>query len=196
MPEPGAPLEALGARRRRALSVIAVGVAIFFLGLAGQNAAWRRGIGPLAAGLILVGLGMLLLTLRHERRGWPHPLVGLVALCAGALNGYEQLYVMPGRLSIGWLLWGLTPYALALAASAFPATRIAAIAGAGAALLWDLMLHREVAGAPPDIAAAFVVMLRPLVSTLVIVPGVLYVSWRAFRRLPDRPLGSGSAARS
>ena len=195
MREPGAPLEELAARRRRALSVIAVGVAIFFLGLAGQNTAWRRGIGPLGAALILVGLGMLLLTFRHERLDWPHPLVRLVALCAGALNGYEQLYVMPGRLSIGWLLWGLTPYALALAASAFPATRTAAIAGAGAALLWDLVLHREVAGAPPDIAAAFVVMLRPLVSTLVIVPGVLYLAWRVFRRLPDHSLGSGSAAR-
>jgi len=29
-----------------------------------------------------------------------------------------------------------------------------------------------------------------------LVPGVLYVAWRVFRRLSDHPLGNGSAARS
>ncbi len=182
------------ARRRRALSMLALGVVVFFFGLLSQQPVWRWG-GRIGAALILVGLARFLLTLRGEPVRWPHPAVALVTLLGIALHVYEQLTVMPGRLSVGWLSWGLTPYLLALALSAFAGTRTAAIAGAGAALLFDLALHHDVVAVPRDFGSAFIVIFRPLVSTLVIVPAVTYVAWRVVRLRSARAPAGGSAAR-
>lgn len=175
--------------------MLALGVVLFFFGLLGQHPLWRDWGAWTGAALILVGLTRLLLSLRGEPVGWPHPAAVLVTSLGIALHVYEQLTVMTGRLSVGWLAWGLTPYLLALALSAFAGTRTAAIAGAGAAFLFDLALHHDVVATPRDFGTAFLVIFRPLVSTLAIVPAVTYAAWRVVRMRASRASAGGSTAR-
>ncbi len=183
-------MEGVQPQRRAGLSALALGIAIFFLGRLGLGSFLRSWVSEIGAVLACGGLVTFLLTLRGERVSWPHPLVVIVAFLAAALHAYEQLFVMPGRLSAGWLLWGLTPYVLSLAVSAFTGTRTAAIAGAVVALLFDLVLHHDVSTGPKNFAAVLVVMVRPLVSTLIIVPAVIFIAWLLLRRR-NRPVGAG-----
>jgi hypothetical protein len=128
------------------------------------------------------GLFTFLLTLRGATVSRPHLLVIVVAILAVALHVYENAFERTGEFSVGWFLWGLTPYGLCLVVSAFSGTRTAAIAGALIALLFDLVVHYDVFMNPKDFAAALVLIFRPLWNTLVIAPVAIFLAWLLLRR--------------
>ena len=169
-------------RRQYGLAASVAGVAAFFAGiygLMGELSIFVSGAGVL---MLLIGLVIVLLTTKRETLSTPDPVVIVVAAVGIALHLYENLFKIPGNFSFGWLLWPLTPYALCLIVSSFPATRVAAVAGVVVALLFDLVAHYDVFVNPKSSTAALALVFVPLWNTLVFSPGAIFVAWLFLRR--------------
>jgi hypothetical protein len=174
-------------RTQVGLATSATGVIAFFGGMYGLTEEWSpyvSGVGTLA---VVVGLVIALFTTKLASLSRPHLLVVIVGALALVLHLYENLYQSPGEFSFGWLLWGFTPYAICLPISSFPATRVAAVAGAVVALLFDLVTHYDVFANPNGSTAALALIFIPLWSTLVLSPAAVFVAWLILRRR-DRPV--------
>jgi hypothetical protein len=179
--------------RRRGLTVVAVGDAALFLGLA-SGQPWRAWLAAAGSLALLGGLAAFLATLRGERVSWPDRRVALVTLLAAGLHVVEGRLLRPW-LPLGWALWSLPPYGLCLAVSAFPGTRGAAAWGALAALAFDLLVLLELVRVRRGFGAAFLVLFRPVVSTLAVTPLAIVVARALLRRRPrGRDLGRGRRA--
>lgn len=142
-------------RRNIGLATIASGVVLFLFGLYGvigeEFSFLLAGAGVL---VLLAGLSVFLLALGQITLSRPHPYMIVPIAIAIALHSYEQIGKSSGGFSLGWWLWSLTPYALCLLVSSFPATRIAALAGVVIALAFDLIAHYEVFVNPKGSTAA------------------------------------------
>jgi len=80
------------------------------------------------------------------------------------------------------LLWALVPYVLCACLAMFRALRLAAIAGTGATLLFDLWIHYTVFVHPTSSTAALALIFAPLLTSLVIAPVVTLGVWLSMRR--------------
>lgn len=103
--------------------MLVAGDVLLFLALFTRGAPSRRATLCLAAALLAGGLALFLPTLRTARRAWPPGAAVAPAALGAALHVYENARLVSGGFSLGWLLWGMAPYALCLIASAFVATR-------------------------------------------------------------------------
>jgi hypothetical protein len=168
-------------RGRTALIVLAVGVALVMLALYGQAEHHSPLVAALGLGLLLLGVVLALLSLRGTAYVRPHPLVLLGAALGVALHGYEQAS-RADSLAVGWLLWALVPYALALAVSIVPAMRMPAIAGTVVVLLFDLYVHHAVFVNPTSSTAALALVFAPIWNTLVFGPLAMVLAWLVVRR--------------
>lgn len=169
-------------KRRAPLIVIACGlvfcIVCFLLALYGvafEPGSWV----PIAAGLGIpvlgfAGLVFLALTARFSRPG----MATLIPIGLGvALHVYETLLNEFSMGSIGFLVWALIPYSVCLFGSALSATRIPSAAAAIVVLLLDLFIHYDVFVRPTSSTAALALLFAPLLSTFVIVPVVMLVTW-------------------
>ena len=181
--------------RQQGLGALFAGIATVFVALLVGGHPARRVLGWMGVALIVAGLARFVLTLRGEpvtRPFWP---VVLVTLLAVTLHGYESAVLLRARFSFGLVLWEVSPYVAPLAVSAFPATRAAAVAGALVALGFDLLVHHELFATPWDFASAFLLLARPLVNGLAVVPVAILVAWALSRCRRRRLSGAGRAGR-
>lgn len=169
-------------RRSVGLSICAVAVAAFFVALFGHFREHSPLVAAISAGALIVGLVVTALSLRSERLRAPHPAVIATFVVALALHFYENVSLRSGDFSIGFLLWPLTPYVLCLAISCIRGTHLASIAGAVAALCFDLFAHYTVFVRPTSSTAGLALLFAPLWNTLVFSPIATFIAWLVLRK--------------
>jgi hypothetical protein len=165
---------------------IAVGGWVVFLvgdyGVAGPDVSSLLA----AAGFLtfLAGLIIVLSGLNGATRSPPNPYVLGVAALASALNVYEQIrHSSDNEFSAGWLLWGLTPYLVCIAASCLPAIRVPAVAGVLVALALDSYAYYDVfLSGPTGAQSPLGLLFTPLLNTIVFAPLAMLVAWLIIRR--------------
>ena len=105
----------------------------------------------------------------------------LVTALAITLHAYESL-AKAAAPSLGWFLWAMLPYAICLAVWARSSIGAPAVAGAIAALVFDLVAHYDVFIHPTSSTAALAMIFVPVWSTLLICPVAMFAVWFAIRR--------------
>ncbi len=121
--------------------LVAVGVATFFaglFGLAGENSMFLfvAGIAILISGAVVLAYAG-----RNVAMVPPHFSVIAISAIGAALHAYESLWLADGGPSLGFFLWGLSPYFLCLFVAASSKSPFPATVGAAIALLFDLLTH-------------------------------------------------------
>jgi len=170
--------------RYTGLTVIASGVVLFLFGLYGLFGEFSLFLSAAGALALFVGLGILLFTLRTTKLSRPQSYAIVVTAIAIVLHSYEQWWEggsSSDGISLAWLLWSLTPYALCLFVSAFPATRMPAVAGAVVALAFDSIAHYDVFVNPKGSTAALALVFVPLWNTIVFSPLAILIAWLVLR---------------
>jgi hypothetical protein len=168
--------------RNLALTSICGGILLLIFGLYGAMGAGS--IFAFAAGgiVLLFGIAALISTHRPLKLTTPHGYVFLIAAIAGALHGYEFFGGGFGG-ALWWFTWAMTPYALSLAISSFPATRAPSIAGGLLALALDFLLHYELfVETPKGSTAGLALVFLPFWNNVVFVPVGTLVAWAIVRR--------------
>ena len=99
-------------QRAVGIGVVAVGVATFFAGLFGL--AGEGSMFPAAAGIAILisGAVVLIYAGRNVAMVPPHCSVIAISAIGAALHAYESLWKAAGGPSVGFFLWGLSPYFL------------------------------------------------------------------------------------
>ena len=110
----------------------------------------------------------------------PKQLTLAVAGLGLVLHAYEQL-ALSREFSLGWLLWGLTPYAVCLAVLARSVNGAPSLCGAAVALVFDLIAHYDVFIHPTHSTAALAMIFVPLWGALIFCPVVMLVVWLIVR---------------
>jgi hypothetical protein len=165
------------------LLLFAVGVAAFFVGMFSIPGEWSLHVSVTGAVFLIVGLGVLLFTLRHARMRKPHFSVLILVALAVALHAYET-FAKSSEPSLGFLLWPLTPYVVCLVVATLSASSTPAFAGAATALLFDLGVHRSVFINPTGSTAGLALLFMPLWNTLVFSPLAMLAAWLLLRLRP------------
>jgi len=165
-----------------ALGVIAAGVVAFFCALYGAAGSVTPIVFIASVALLIGGIAALLYSIRGAARSPPHP-AAVVLLALGVLLHAYELAAESDSVAPNWLmLWALVPYALCAVLALFRALRLAAIAGTGATLLFDLWIHYTVFVHPTSSTAALALIFAPLLTSLVIAPLVTLGVWLSMRR--------------
>lgn len=159
----------------------AVGVAAFFIGLFGIPPQWSLQVSVAGLAFLLVGVAVVVFTLRRTRIRRPHMGLFAVVAVAVALHAYEAFAKSSGGPSLGFFLWALTPYILCLVVAAVSASSIPAVAGAVMALLFDLDAHDHVFVHPTSSTEALALLFVPLWNTLVFSPVAMLAAWFLLR---------------
>jgi hypothetical protein len=171
--------------RRVAFITMSGAVVGFVMAIYGAFRAFDPVVGIVVAALavaaLVVGMALLLVTLRRESFGPPHVAVVAVTIAALALHVYESRYSSAG-LSIGFLLWATLPYVLSVGMSSVSAIGRAATAGAVVALLFDISMYYSVSVNPKGSTAALGLLFMPLWNTLVFVPAATALAHVILRR--------------
>jgi len=166
------------------LGIIVIGVTSFFIGLFGIPRELSIPIAAAGILLLVIGVAILLFTLRGVRAKAPHvSLIALIALAIG-LHAYENFVKSSGAFSLGFFLWSLTPYALCLVVAWFSVSSIPAVAGAVVALLFDLDAHNHVFVNPTSSTAGLALIFVPLWNTLVFAPLAMLAAMLLLRLRP------------
>lgn len=167
-----------------ALAAIAVGVALFALGVYGViGPEFSMLLAALGILVLLFGIAFLLSTLRPFRLSAPHSYVVGIAVAAAALHAYARIYNSSGDPSLDFLVWPMVPYALCITLSAFAGIRVSVIAGAAIALVFDLWGHYSVFVNPDKgSTAALALLFIPLWSTIIVVPVATFIAWSITQR--------------
>jgi hypothetical protein len=182
--DPQAPSQQSGLFRRgslAALGVIAAGVVAFFCALYGAAGNATPIVFIASVALLIGGIAALLYSIRGAERSPPHPAAVVLLVLGLLLHAYEQI-VGADSFAPAWLLWALVPYVLCACLAMFRALRLAAIAGTGATLLFDLWIHYTVFVHPTSSTAALALIFAPLLTSLVIAPVVTFGVWLSMRR--------------
>jgi hypothetical protein len=165
-------------RSSEGLIVLASGVALFLRLVSGILGAMSLLAAPIALLICIVGIGILLSTQSLSALAVPHPWVLVAVAFAIALHWYIGSQADAAKFSFGFLAWALSPYVVALALSSFKATRIAAVAGAVAALCVDALTFHSVFIRPTSSTAAIALLFSPLWNLLIFVPGTTWLAWK------------------
>jgi len=165
-------------RSSKGLMVLASGVVLFLLFISGLFGAISIFSAPIALLICIVGIGILLSTQSLSALAVPHPWVLVVVAFAIALHWYIGSQAEAAEFSFWFLAWALSPYVVALALSSLKATRIAAVAGAVAALCVDALTFHSVFIRPTSSTASIARLFSPLWNLLILVPGVTWLAWK------------------
>jgi hypothetical protein len=164
-----------------ALGVIAGGIVAFFCALYGMTGSASPTVFIASTAMLIGGIAALLFSIRGATLSPPHPAAAALLVLGVALHAYEQI-AGTDSFAPAWLLWALVPYALCAVLALFRALRLAAIAGTGATLLFDLWIHYTVFVHPTSSTAALALIFAPLLTSLVIAPVVTLGAWLSMRR--------------
>jgi len=169
-------------QRAVGIVVVAVGVATFFAGVFGLAA--ERSMFLFAAGLAILISGAVVLVYvgRNVAMVPPHFSVIAITAIGAALHAYESLWQAASGPSLGFFLWGLTPYFLCLFVAMSSKSPAPAAVGATISLLFDLLAHYSVFEHPTSSTAALALAFTPLWNTLVLAPLGILVTWLTLRR--------------
>jgi len=169
-------------QRAVGIGVVAVGVATFFAGLFGL--AGEGSMFPAAAGIAILisGAVVLIYAGRNVAMVPPHCSVIAISAIGAALHAYESLWKAAGGPSVGFFLWGLSPYFLCLFVAMSSKSPVPAAVGAAIALLFDLLTHYSVFVHPTSSTAALALIFTPLWNTLVFAPIGILVTWLILRQ--------------
>jgi hypothetical protein len=162
--------------------VIGVGVATFFagmFGLAGESSMFLFAAG---VAILISGAVVLIYAGRNVAMVPPHFSVIAISTIGAALHAYESLLLAAGGPSIGFFLWGLSPYFLCLFVAMSSRSPVPAAVGAAIAILFDLLAHYGVFVHPTSSTAALALIFTPLWNTLVFAPIGILVTWLILRR--------------
>lgn len=149
-----------------------------------------RALGP-RAGLVIaavaltalvIGVAILLVSLRSAKFGPPHAAVVAITAIALLLHLYEAAGKSSDGFSIGFLLWAMVPYILCLAISSVWGIRRAAIGGALVAVIFDFWGHYAVFVNPKGSTAGLALLFIPLWNTLILVPAATAIAYVILRR--------------
>ena len=169
---------------QRAIGIlaVAVGVAAFFAGVFGL--AGERSMFLFAAGIAILISGAVVLIYAGRKVAMVPPHLSVVAISAigAALHAYESLLLAAGGPSLGFFLWGLSPYFLCLFVAMSSNSPVPAAVGAAIALLFDLLTHYSVFVHPTSSTAALALIFTPLCNTLFFAPIGILVTWLILRR--------------
>ena len=169
---------------QRAIGIlaVAVGVAAFFAGVFGL--AGERSMFLFAAGIAILVSGAVVLVYAGRNVAMVPPHFSVIAITAigAALHAYASLWQATGGPSLGFFLWGLTPYFLCLFVAMSSKSPTPASVGAVIALLFDLLAHYSVFVHPTSSTAALALVVTPLWNTLVFAPLGILVTWLTLRR--------------
>jgi len=170
------------------LGAITFGVVMFVLGVYGVEVSEFSillvYVGPVA---LLIGTALLIAASRPFRLASPHPLAIIVSALALALHAYQNVYKASSP-QFYWLAWMLVPYVLCLVISAFPATRVPAIAGAIFAFAFDLWTYYSVINSTSS-TAVLAFLWIPIWNTVIVVPFMTLVAWLVAQRMTPRSNG-------
>jgi hypothetical protein len=169
-------------QRAAGLALVAVGVTAFFaglFGLAGERSMFLFAIG---IAVLIAGAVDLIRAAQNVSMVRPHLSVIAVAALGVMLHAYETFRHAEGDPSLGFFLWGLTPYALCLFVAMSSNSPAPATAGAVIALLFDLLTHYEVFVNPTSSTAALALIFAPLWNTLVFAPLTIFITGQIIRR--------------
>ncbi|MFO1396507.1 MAG: hypothetical protein U1F48_05530 [Burkholderiales bacterium] len=161
--------------RRNAPLLIAGSILALVLSLYGIFGELSIVVGMGALGALLVGV--IILAATHLREGVVIPHWGVLAVAAAGF----LLHMYEGAPGIGYLLWGMLPYALSAVISSFRTTRQAALGGALVTLIFDGGMHYEVFTSSRS-TAVLALLWIPVWSTLIFVPAGTAVTLRLLRR--------------
>lgn len=169
-----------------AIAALLTGALLFMAALYGHFGETSGSVSVFGGVLLLAGTSALVVIQRPFAFKRPHVGTFVVAAAAAVLHAIECFAEGLSDASLGFFVWGMTPYCLCLLISSLGTRRAAPIVGGVLALAADVLVHVEVFVAPQSSTSALLLIFVPLWSNLVIVPAGTIVAWLISRSASAR----------